>query len=289
MSIRNPIPESTSSSSFASIFQTPAPPKWKPADVIYTLNTAVSSLDGSSDPQTLHDSVISQSSSNNGEVQNVNGQAHINIDEVVSKFRPFNKPPAPIPIDPKYQDPQQKRIVKTRQQFSKLRKASAELDRPLSTPEKTYTTTLTISESTDQLSGRKTYSASTSPIVQRQLPPPATKPASSFEKKRQARQPFLHRMQSRGQSQYSSLVNRVSSHAEVSEARAADQAEALENPGNHSAIPADMDASELGLESGASRDMLLISVRRRRKLKMKKHKYKKLTKRLRTIRRREGK
>ncbi|KAL9050410.1 MAG: hypothetical protein Q9162_006658 [Coniocarpon cinnabarinum] len=251
MSIRSPVPQPSSAASFASIFQTPqSSSKWKPADVIYTLNTVIGNMDGSqsqSSPQSLHESVMSQSSSNNNEVQFINGQPQVNIEEAVKKFRPFNKPPAPIPLDPAYQQPYHKHAAKLRQSQAKQQRAGA-------TP-----------QSTDQLSGATTYSASATPIVQQSSKathaPPAL-PSRDARSRQLPHQPFLQRMNERGISQYVKLLRRVKASQFAAETSEAEEVEGRQNPDNHAGLPSDMNINELGSGSlWESRDMLLISSR----------------------------
>lgn len=161
MSITTPIPPNTSTSTFASIFDRPAP-KWRPADVIYTLNTAITSVDPNTPNQsTLHDSVLAQSSTHH--TTDTQTQATVNLDDLIKNYRPFHKPPAPIPLDPAF-------ASKSRAPTKSSKSHASSPPPPQSHPDpraakKTYTTTLTISESTHPASGAKTYTAEATPIV----------------------------------------------------------------------------------------------------------------------------
>jgi hypothetical protein len=130
------------------------------------------------------------------------------------KYRPFNPPPAPVPMDT------------TESLAAGAEVAEAELE----AQHRTYTAVLTIEESTDS-NGEVTYLAHSSPLV-------AELPSASPPTK------FLERMQ-------------------IRQERYREQHQNLEE-----------------------NDMLAISVKRQRKLKMKKHKYKKLMRRTRNLRRR---
>jgi len=159
----------------------------------------------------------------------------MSLDKLISQYRPFNVPPAPVP-------------------FSQTRNAAMEkkqqepAEEP---PSKTFTTTLTISESISS-SGLKTYTASASPIVEQN---PQTRPrARLITREREAA-----RMQARA------ARTEVGTAAEESILEEGEEAE----------------------ETGG-RTMQLISVKRQRKLKMKKHKYKKLMRRTRNLRQRQG-
>ena len=281
MSIHSPMPQSSSSSTFQSIFAPPAPAKWRPADVIYTLNTAVSSLDPSTaQQQTLQDSVISQSPSHNGTAPQMK---ELDLEDLLKKYKPFHKPPAPIPLDAEFASTTR---PKSRKKQQKELLSPQQVDRE---EKKTYTTTLTISESTNRSSGARTYTASASPVVEMPDPSASTHAQGSTLT---GRQPFLTRMHARNLTQLQKLENRVSSIRQAAELQGAEKAEAVENPGNQNdPIPSDFDGNRelaVGEETNPDKQMLLISVRRRRKLKMKKHKYKKLLRRTRNIRRREG-
>ena len=278
MSIHTVIPPPTTSSSFATIFQQPSyASKWKPADVIYTLNTAVMNLEGSSDPQTLHESVVSQSASHSGETQPIRGPSGVSLDEMMKKFRPFNKPPVPIPLDPKYQRPHHRHDQRLwHPQTKQQRDIPGTSQQPHE--KKTFTTTVYISESTDMISGAKTYTASATPIVEQKC----------SEIRRHAHQSFLSRMRARGNAQYNALVNRVHSARNEPGHELMYQVETTANRGKYARVGDDTMLNQQEQCVKVGRDMLLLSVKRRRKLKMKKHKYKKLMRRTRNARRREG-
>lgn len=125
--------------------------------------------------------------------------------------------------------------------------------------QKRYATTIFLTESTSA-SGQTTYTASTSPIIQ--IPEEQT----SIEEPDMSHEPntFRERMQQRHRAY---LVRR--------EGRMAN------SPGMHKPF------IRKAPSAARMNRMLLISVKRQRKLKMKKHKYKKLMKRTRNLRRRQ--
>ncbi|CAK4030601.1 Hypothetical predicted protein [Lecanosticta acicola] len=116
--------------------------------------------------------------------------------------------------------------------------------------QKSYETTIIVTEYTDQ-HGQRSYTAESSPIVQISTP---NAPASVEEPQRL---PFIDRMRRHRQQQFQ-----------------------LRQRGIVPSIRCAPSASR-------QRTMFLISVKRQRKLKMKKHKYKKLMKRTRNLRRRQ--
>lgn len=185
-----------------------------------------------------------------GGVKHLDGAPRIkSLNELVAQFRPFEAPPAPQP-------------------FSEHTKASS-IEKKHRTPkpkQTRYATTMLITESTSE-TGQTTYTASTSPFVRLpegsssaiDQPSPRTTSgrSSGFRERRDRAQRafFLRRQQE-------SRVAHSSSRSRSYSIRNAPSAARLNR-------------------------MLLISVKRQRKLKMKKHKYKKLMKRTRNLRRRQ--
>ncbi|KAF2237964.1 hypothetical protein EV356DRAFT_508531 [Viridothelium virens] len=108
-----------------------------------------------------------------------------------------------------------------------------------------YKTTILVTESV-HANGQKTYTASTSPLEEVHSSPNAKVIPPEEAKRDPSRQPFLERMRIRQRK---------------------------------------LDEFRQGRHRGLYGKMLLISVKRQRKLKMKKHKYKKLMKRTRNLRR----
>ena len=109
-----------------------------------------------------------------------------------------------------------------------------------------YKTTILVTESV-HANGQKTYTASTSPLEEVASAPPAQIIEPSETARYKIQQPFLERMRIR--------QRRLNEYRQER-------------------------------SKGVNGKMLLISVKRQRKLKMKKHKYKKLMKRTRNLRRR---
>ena len=239
ISVTTSVPPASSESSFSSIFTARDRQRYLPADVIYTLSSAVDSMEHNASQSShqvkvgsdLHAAVTQASVSNSDSamIRHLDGnQPHdiqINLQELAKTFRPFVPPPPPVPMDA------------TQKATSKTQKVAAKRRR---TTQKSYSTTLTILESTHP-NGRKTYKAQTTPICE----DPVKAFTTVTDQPPASRQPFLNHMWERQRQLEKWRDNR----------------------------PA----------KGMWR---AISVKRQRKLKMKKHKYKKLMRRTRNLRRR---
>ncbi|KAL8792951.1 MAG: hypothetical protein Q9195_004448 [Heterodermia aff. obscurata] len=238
ISVTTSVPPPTSETSFSTLFAPRERPKYSTADVIYTLSSAVDGMENTNSRNQrqskmgtdLH-TVVTQASASNadiGTIRHLDGHqshdVHINLQELAKNFRPFVAPPAPVPMG------------SSRESTTKIQRA---LPKRRRTTQKSYSTTLTILESTHP-NGRKTYQAQTSPI--REEPMEENVPAIDMPPA--SRQPFLNRMRER--------------QRRLEEWR------------------------DNGPAKGLWR---AISVKRQRKLKMKKHKYKKLMRRTRNLRR----
>ena len=171
------------------------------------------------------------------------------MEELVAQFTPFHEPPPPQP-------------------FPEQVKAAAPTERKRAAKQmkqKHYQTTIHVTETTTA-DGQRTYSAIPSPIVRIPDPELSAQELSIKEPtspKSRVQQPFLERMRRRQQLYLQAQHNK-----------------ALERMGEPRAMVRRR-------APGPKRvSMLLISVKRQRKLKMKKHKYKKLMKRTRNLRRR---
>lgn len=249
MALSSPIPPEYSTAAFSSIFDVKPPPKAKAADIIYTISSAVDTLENAassahsqgSEQMTqeevdLRQAVTQESSSNpSQQTHNLDIPAktlHINLQEMVKTFRPYMKPPAPVPMGSA-----QEMATSASEQVEMQKQKQADSQPPAT--QKSYTTTLTIHEIT-QPNGQKSYKTHTTPIVEE--PSPSDEGTVRYSPPAPRNQPFLGRMRER-QLQY---LDRVAD-GEVWSA---------------------------------------ISVKRQRKLKMKKHKYKKLMKRTKNLRRR---
>ena len=239
ISVTTSIPPVSSESTFSSIFAARRPPIYSPDDVIYTISSAVDNIEhGHSQAPSqitngtdLHSAITQASVSNadSGATTHLDGNPanhlHINLQELAKSFRPFVPPPAPVPMG-------------TARKFSSKPKRNTQKRRR--TTQKSYSTTLTILESTYP-NGRKTYQAQTTPIREE----PIQENPAVIDTPPAPRQPFLNHMRER--------------QRRLDEWR------------------------RNGPAGGIWR---AISVRRQRKLKMKKHKYKKLMRRTRNLRRR---
>ncbi|KAK4694759.1 hypothetical protein P7C71_g2876, partial [Lecanoromycetidae sp. Uapishka_2] len=249
MALNTPIPPEYPIAAFSSIFEVKPTPKTKSADVIYTISSAVDTLEDAasgthhqdSDQMTqeeadLRQAITQESPSNaNQTTHHLDIPAktlHLNLQEMVKTFRPYMKPPPPVPMGSVLEMAQPPSV---RAQTQKQDDANSQL----AATQKSYTTTLTIHEIT-QPNGLKSYRTHTTPIVEE----PSASDGGSVRHLPPAprNQPFLGRMQER-QLQY---LDRI----------------------------------------GAQEVWSAISVKRQRKLKMKKHKYKKLMKRTKNLRRR---
>ena len=240
-----PIPPEFSTATFSSIFEPRSGSNHKPTDVIYTLSSAVDIFENAASSTHNQNSqsmtqaqvdlhgAVSQASPSNAEQSphHLDLPAktfHINLQELVKSFRPYMRPPPPVPTDSTIPE----EVPQETPQLIELQTESV-------VSQKTYSTTLTIHENTHR-SGRKSYKTHTTPIIEG---PGSTQGDTDVYLPRAPHgQPFLGRMRER-QIQYMDRLG----DCEIWQA---------------------------------------ISVKRQRKLKMKKHKYKKLMKRTKNLRRR---
>jgi hypothetical protein len=225
----------------------------RPEDVIYSLRQTIESLESgarNTEDEGMRWEVIQESSTNNSDgVMHLEGVPKTkNLEELVSQFRPFKAPPPPQPFP---DSPEGKTAEKKASQ-----KASTK-GRPR---QKTFTTTLTVTENIYD-DGQKTYSVSPSPMV----PLPDAQSSTASIQEPTTRQPFLTRMYRRR------LAQARTSHASFPQTPVGGMSIRRREPS---------DARQERIQR-----MYLISVKRQRKLKMKKHKYKKLMKRTRNLRR----
>ncbi|MCJ1224568.1 hypothetical protein MMC12_001213 [Toensbergia leucococca] len=256
ISVTVSVPPTSSPTAFSSIFALSKNrnQKLQPSDVIYTLSSTFSNLENASQ-QSAHQSgqetqsstprlhqmtaeeldlrtAITQASTSNADDRtHLDGPQpiHLDLQDLARNFRPFVAPPPPVPM-------------------SSLANKT-QIHPPPSSSQKSYSTILTILESTHP-SGRKTFKTHTSPLLETSLPhsqnfSQTSDDAPSISMHPPPHQPFLTRMLHRQ--------------------------EAWED-----------------YREGVRGDGMIwraISVKRQRKLKMKKHKYKKLMKRNRNLRR----
>ncbi|KAK3645635.1 hypothetical protein LTR56_009075 [Elasticomyces elasticus] len=294
LSLTSTIPPSTTTEHFNSLFQQhnhqhSSTDQWaagnsaqgKPEDVIYSLHSAIESLESSANvvASTQEDShgvrweVLQESPSNAEHPRHLDGQPQPTmkaktLEEVVATMRPFHAPPPPH----SFVEAASSKIVP----IARTRKTAGAVDGKVKT--KTYQTTITVHETTAK-DGRKSYSAESSPIISVREPRTQTNPAltTSARSSKAAGgiwasaavpyrpvQPFRHRMLRRGR-----MYLLQSKTAGVVGAQSAETGRFIRKA-----------------PSGKRVTMWAISVKRQRKLKMKKHKYKKLMKRTRNLRRR---
>lgn len=270
LSISAPIPPPTTRSTFNAIFeQRPSKSAAKFDDVIYTLSSTVSALDAATGEASSNGQQSSEEKDLRWEV--LHNQAAAtggaipveSLEQLVKQFRPFNVPPPPVPFDELEMTGKRRerqRPGEHEEAASSEEEVYAQQEQQSATTHKTYKTTLTISEATSA-DGSNTYTFSATPIVEH------------------------------NNSTVIDTTTNTGTHLSTSSTQ-----QTWTDPSQPftSKLPTDVagEARETETESAvvtySPREMILISVKRRRQLKMKKHKYKKLMKRTRNLRRREG-
>lgn len=226
ISLTSPIPPVATHASFDSLFKARSPTDRKVMmDNIQTLSSGIESLEAAlrvqekQGPEEMHAEA---------EVQHLDGPPQASMDQLMSRFVPFRPPPAPVPFD-----------QATESETTSPGLVEDTLMAATAGKQRAWSTAVVVTETTDA-SGKRTYSATTAPMVEISVPPTENRQEVD---EIEIRQPFLERMRQRQNAHNRSRDN-------------------LRRP-----------------------DMLAISVKRQRKLKMKKHKYKKLMKRTRLLRR----
>lgn len=206
ISISATVPPSSNQEAFDAIFSSKKSAKAEQENVMLTLSSAVQSMENTAGE---HDDLGRQLEVDVQPYDSMNmSDLKLSVDELSKHLRPFHPPPPPMPLD------EAKEAANTRQSEP-------------SPQENSYSTVLTIHESTDA-TGRKTYEAHTTPFVR---DAPGAKEHEEF--------------------------------IDIPENKGTTYIERLRN----------------------NRTMHAISTKRRRKAKMKKHKYKKLLRNTRTLRR----
>ena len=234
----------------------------RPEDVIYTLNQTIENLENgarNTEDEGVRWEVIHESPTNNDGVKHLDGMPKMkSLDELVSQFRPFKAPPPPQPFP--------ESLDQAKVSDKKAAQKASTRGRPR---QKTFTTTITVTESTYDDGRPPTYVASTSPITRMPDTQSSQQRLSEIREPR-TRQPFLTRMYRRRRA---AIAVPVVSPAQLSypQSRIGPLPVRRREPS---------DARQERIQK-----MYLISVKRQRKLKMKKHKYKKLMKRTRNLRR----
>lgn len=237
ISVTTSVPPISNSDAFSNIFTPRNYRKPQPADVIYTISSAVEDIENAtahsysqqSQPAALteadlHTAITSSSRADPSQQQRLD----INVEELAKHFRPFQPPPPPTAE-------------------TAARKISR---RSAPTEQKSYSTVLTIVESIHP-NGLKTYKHATTPFREHSLKYPELHypdAATGISSPLLPRQPFLNHMRERQLRWENSREGKVV----------------------------------------RPKIWYAISVKRQRKLKMKKHKYKKLMKRTRNLRRKLG-
>jgi hypothetical protein len=212
ISVTTTVPPTSSTDAFEAIFSSKRPLKNEPEDVIFTLSSAVQSMEHGA--QAEPEENFRTFSEQDGELRMLDGpEAKMSVEEYTRRLRPFQPPPPPVPMD------------------ASALEAAESNDAQIDNEYQTYSTVLTIREARGA-DGRKTYEAHTGPFVRSE----ETEDPSSLHDEATIDAPSTSGM---------SYMERVRSN----------------------------------------RTMYAISTKRRRKVKMKKHKFKKLMKRTRTLRR----
>ena len=148
ISVTTTVPPPSSSETFDAIFSSKKPPKSAQQDVIYTLSSAVDSMETAAQQHGAEEE---------GPVYHFDGEGSqfdamnmsdlkVSVENMARQFRPFQPPPAPVPFD-------ESKDVSNAEQAS-----------PRSTEGSSYSTVLTIRESTSP-DGRTTFDLHTSPFV----------------------------------------------------------------------------------------------------------------------------
>ncbi|OAX83886.1 hypothetical protein ACJ72_01746 [Emergomyces africanus] len=163
MSVTTSVPSNSNPDAFDAIFSKKKPSKPRPNDVIYTLSSAVNSIEGVV-PSTVGNNnlrnAISQGSAKTepDHLSNVDDlpieELRISIQDFAKTLRPFNPPPPPVPMD----------SFGEQDIPTEAEAEAAESDIQEGVREQSYSTVLTITESTHD-DGRKTYEAHSSPLV----------------------------------------------------------------------------------------------------------------------------
>ncbi|KAI4200303.1 MAG: hypothetical protein LQ350_004051 [Teloschistes chrysophthalmus] len=278
ISVTTSFPPASSEATFSSIFEPKPRPKVQPSDVIYTVSAAIDGFENAvsqEEPEGRHH----RTSSKNDTIlldSNNPHQLALNIEELSKTFRPFNVPPPPVPM------PDPSATTTTGSESSKQSSSRRQRRSTATTKERIYTTVLTITEQAHS-NGHRTYQASLSPMREGRnffTPHP---PASSL---------IAHPSPS---STSTTNPNQNTPEVEIVEITHSN------HPSSSSTLPGSSYHKQPFLERMRRRQSVweerlreerpggvwrLISVKRQRKLKMKKHKYKKLMRKTRNLRRR---
>ena len=320
------IPPATTTETFSSLFS-PAKPaqKSKAQDVIYTLSSAIDTLDQAvasqqdGRPQQQQNQTpeeldlraavaLAQSqASNNAETDNLDNlhakSFHINLQELAKNFRPFVPPPPPVPMGALREASGRRKAAAGREQQQQQQQSQTtdqQHQQQQPTKQTTWTSTLTVYESTHP-DGRKTYKTCASPITRMPTSPSSIKglrPQDSQELDVVQQEGRLHLSTSVGgqeedaehgspqQQQQQQEIRYLPPASTLQPFLSRMQARQLSYADRLDARFGRMRLQQVEEEGEGEGGMQAISVKRQRKLKMKKHKYKKLMKRTKNLRRR---
>lgn len=169
ISLTKSFPTPVTEEAFAAIFA-PRTRSNKPTEVINVLTKQVKLLEG------YRKGMEHENGNDEAEAQMENSQMEqgMNFPVLSGKYRPFNPPPAPIPMN----------SAESLAAGAEAAELSATEEADLEPQHRTYTAVLTIEESTDS-NGDVTYMAHSSPLVA-ELPPAS--PPTKFLERMQIRQ-----------------------------------------------------------------------------------------------------
>jgi hypothetical protein len=259
--VTNAIPNAATEAQFSSLFEPrPANNKKKYEEVFFTLNNVVDTFDnfaGEQDEDASHWQAALDAN-HNAESRQLDGLPRsVPLDKIISRLPPYKAPPPPLPFG----EAAAMAPTTTKKRASKAKASTASRG-------KRTTILVTLTEFTNP-DGEKHYLASGKPVIR--IPNDgevSTDVHNMWEQQESGlvRQPFLDRMRIRQER-----------WQEYREERGANMKLRLGAMGESA-----------GAKVWQEKDMLLISVKRQRKLKMKKHKYKKLMRKTRNLRRKLG-
>jgi len=286
ISLSRPFPNHTEQDVFDQIFEPSSSHAKDPSDVMYTLSNTIDSLENATQEQSgedLHWTVVQEGpGATEGGVKHLDGTPRTKtLEEIVGHLKPYKAPPAPEPWT-QAQSPSQTQ-----------RKASSHRTSQSREPDRAYKTTIVIHETTGA-NGEKYFSTSTTPMVQistsdnilHQRQPPSPSSPRMIRAPTTQHQPFLTRLLTRNAQYAQTLSERTyreppSSLSEHTQSREGEVERQERQEGG--IVISRVRRERARHEQGK---MEAISVKRQRKLKMKKHKYKKLMKKTRNLRRR---
>jgi len=250
ISVTHAVPPPSTSNSFSAIFENRQSSN-KQNDVIFTLSSVVENLEQQSSPddQSVQWHTVSSIDEGTKQAEGVL-PGNIPLDKIISQFRPFRPPPAPQAFNDESSSASQ-----TQKGAKKVSSISKRVGRKSKGP-KSWSTTIIVTEYTNPADGSKVCQVTNTPIMRVPSPGAAMAEPETESESAPTNQPFLRRMWLR--------ERRLDAFRRSRDVQI----------GEPVVVPVDMQ---------------LISVKRQRKIKMKKHKYKKLMRRTRNLRRKLGK